>query len=81
MPSQRTFNLSAAQLGAHTVTESANAGWALTDLECTGGGDDSRATRRRKATLDIDAGETVVCTFDEHEGRVAEGREGHGSGV
>ena len=64
LPSQETFNLNASQLGAHTVTESAVAGWALTALECTGGGGDSSTNLgTRTATLDIDAGETVVCTF------------------
>ena len=64
LPSQDTFNLNAAQLGAHTVTESAQAGWSLTDLVCTGAGaDSSTSLGDRKATLDIDAGETVVCTF------------------
>ena len=64
LPSQDTFSLDASQLGAHTVTESAVAGWSLTDLQCTGAGADSSTNLGdRKATLDIDAGETVVCTF------------------
>ena len=64
LPSQDTFSLNASQLGAHTVTESALAGWDLTALECTGaGGDSSTNLGDRAATLDIDAGETVVCTF------------------
>ena len=82
LPSQDSFSLNASQLGAHTVTESAVAGWSLTDLECTGAGADSSTnTGTRTATLDIDAGETVVCTFDEHQGRVADGCEGDRSGV
>ena len=65
LPSQDTFSLNASQLGAHTVTESAQAGWSLTDLECTGAGADSSTNLGdRSATLDIDAGETVVCTFE-----------------
>ena len=64
LPSQQTFNLNASQLGAKTVTESEVAGWTLTALECTGGGvDSSTSLGTRTATLDIDAGETVVCTF------------------
>ena len=65
-PRSRTFSLNASQLGAKTVTESAVAGWSLTDLEARGGGGDSSTARwrPRKATLDIDAGETVVCTFE-----------------
>ena len=64
LPSQDTFTLNAAQLGAHSVTESEQAGWDLTDLDCTGAGADSSTDLGdRSATLDIDAGETVVCTF------------------
>ncbi len=59
-----TFPISAAQLGAHSVTESLTSGWDLTNLVCTGGGaDSSTSLANRSATLDIDAGETVVCTF------------------
>ena len=64
LPSQETFNLNASQLGAHTVTESAVAG-----LGADGAGVHGRRRRLvdepgdRAATLDIDAGETVVCTF------------------
>ena len=64
LPSQQTFDLTAAQLGAYSVTESAVAGWTLTELACTGAGaDSSTSLANRAATLDIDAGETVVCTF------------------
>src|SRR5918995_608217 len=63
-PSQASFTLNAAQLGAHTVTESATPGWSLTNLVCTGAGaDSSTSVANRVATLDIDAGESVVCTF------------------
>ena len=63
-PSQMSYTLTAAQLGAHTITESTTPGWTLTNLVCTGGGSDSSTdTATRKATLDIDAGETVLCTF------------------
>ena len=64
LPSQQSFVVSAAQLGAYTVTESAQAGWTLTALSCTGAGaDSSTSLANRAATLDIDAGERVVCTF------------------
>ena len=64
LPSQRTFPLSAAQLGAHTVTESTLPDWDLTALVCTGAGADlSTSLANRSATLDIDAGETVGCTY------------------
>ncbi len=46
------------------MTESLTSGWDLTNLVCTGGGaDSSTSLANRAATLDIDAGETVVCTF------------------
>ena len=65
LPSQDTFSLDASQLGAHSVTESELPDWDLTDLDCTGaGGDSSTDLGDRAATLDIDAGETVVCTFE-----------------
>jgi len=64
LPSQQTFPVSAGQLGAYTVAESTVAGWDLTALSCTGGGaDSSTSLANRTATLDIDAGETVICTF------------------
>ena len=62
--SQDTFSLNAAAAGAYTVIESAVAGWSLTALACTGAGADSSTNLgTRTATLDIDAGETVICTF------------------
>jgi hypothetical protein len=69
LPSQQIFNLNASQLGAHTVVESAVAGWSLTALSCTGAGADSSTDLgTRTATLDIDAGETVVCTYTNTKG-------------
>ena len=46
------------------MTETAVAGWDLTGLTCAGD-DDSSVTplSDRKATLDIEAGENVTCTF------------------
>lgn len=64
LPSSQSFNLNWAQFGAHTVVESAVAGWDLTALICTGAGDDSSTNLgTRTATLDIDPGENIVCTF------------------
>ncbi len=64
LPSEDTFTLDASEFGAHSVTESLTSGWDLTNLVCTGaGGDSSTNLGDRKATLDIDAGENVVCTF------------------
>src|SRR5215216_6410919 len=69
LPSQQSFSLNASQLGAHSVTESVTPGWALTALECTGGGGDSSTSLgTRTATLEIDAGESVVCTFTNTKG-------------
>src|SRR5215210_1560516 len=69
LPSQDTFDLDASKLGAHTVSETAQAGWGLTNLVCTGaGGDSSSSVANRTATLDIDAGEHVVCTFTNTKG-------------
>ena len=52
------------ELGAYTITEQAQAGWLLMDIECTGAGDDSSVNlETRTATLDIDAGELVQCVF------------------
>src|SRR4029078_3370035 len=89
LPSQQTFTLNASQLGAHTVVESAVAGWSLTALSCHGaradvshvagwsltalsctgaGADSSTDLGTRTATLDIDAGETVVCTYTNTKG-------------
>src|SRR5215207_9701826 len=63
-PSQETFSLDTTQLGLHSVTESEVAGWTLTGLSCLGAGDDSSTSvANRNATLDIDPGEAVVCTF------------------
>ena len=46
------------------MLESALPDWDLTALVCTGAGTDSSTSlANRSATLDIDAGETVVCTF------------------
>ena len=51
------------------MTESVTPGWSLTNLVCTGGGaDSSTSVANRVATLDIDAGETVVCTFTNTKG-------------
>jgi hypothetical protein len=63
-PSQQTFPISADELGDYTVAEDELGGWDLTNLVCTGAGDDSSwSADDRTATLSIDADETVVCTF------------------
>lgn len=62
LPSTRTFTNLAP--GSFTVTETATAGWTLTGLACTdpdNGSSVSPATRT--ATIDLDAGENITCTF------------------
>ncbi|HET8944628.1 MAG TPA: hypothetical protein VFO59_07590, partial [Dehalococcoidia bacterium] len=50
-------------VGAKTVTESpAPAGWSFTGLTC-GDPDNGTTTSGSTATIDLDAGETVTCTY------------------
>ena len=50
--------------GAKTVTESAPpAGWNFTSLTCSDPGDNGTTTAGQGATIDLDAGETVTCTY------------------
>ncbi len=51
--------------GSYTVTESAPpAGWAFTNLTCQDEDNGSSVDLNlRKATIDLDAGETVTCTY------------------
>lgn len=61
LPNTRNFTLNA---GSYTVTEAATAGWSLTNLVCTD--PDSGTTVNLStalATIDLDAGETVICTY------------------
>ena len=64
LPSQQSFSLSSSQLGAYTVTESTTAGWSLTGMACNDPTNDSSVSlATRTATIDVDAGDTIVCTF------------------
>lgn len=48
--------------GTYTSTETAKSGWDLTSIDC----DDANSTgdvNLRKATFNIEGGETVICTF------------------
>ncbi len=45
--------------GTYTVTETAPAGWTLTDLTCSTGGSGAKPT----ATITLVAGATVTCTY------------------
>jgi len=50
----------------YTIAEAANQpGWALESIVCTGGGADTvTSLANRTATVNLDAGEDVVCTFN-----------------
>ena len=48
--------------GSYTVTETGEAGWTLDSLVCVDP-DDGSSTGGATATIDLDAGETVTCTF------------------
>ncbi len=63
LPNTRTFTFPAAQLGAKTVVEGAVPGWSLTGLVCSGDDNSSVDPTTRTATLDVDAGETIICTY------------------
>jgi CSLREA domain-containing protein len=62
LPNTRTFtNLNP---GSFTVTEAAVAGWNLTNLVCVDPDSGSRTSLgTRTATIDLDPGETITCTF------------------
>jgi len=57
-----TQTFSAIAPGTYTVTESAASGYALTDVVCTDG-DSAGNPFARTATVSLQAGETVTCTF------------------
>src|SRR6185436_10590604 len=67
LPNTRTFTFPAAQLGVKTVTEAAVSGWGLTNLVCTGGGANT-STAGSVATIGLDAGENVICTYTNTKG-------------
>lgn len=52
--------------GTYTVTENLPAGWSLADIRCEDG-DSTADTNSRTATIRLDAGETVRCTFRNFE--------------
>ena len=50
--------------GTYTVTEGAVSGWSLANLTCTDpDGGSSTNVGTRTATIDLDAGENITCTF------------------
>jgi hypothetical protein len=65
LSNQRVFSGVAA--GLYSVTEGADpTGWQLTNLQCIGGGLDT-TTAGRTATIGLDPGENVTCTFTNTE--------------
>ena len=56
----RVFNNVAA--GTYSVTEGVVSGWSLTDVTCSDG-DSTANTFTRTATVNLQGGETVTCTF------------------
>ncbi len=68
--------------GSYTVTEDdPGPGHALTDLTCTdtdtNGVDSTGDTQTRAATINLDPGETVTCSFENTEQGTVGDREGH----
>ena len=50
--------------GTYSVTELRHDDWKVEDIGCTGGGDDTQEEQGgRTATIALDPGETVTCTF------------------
>ncbi|MCP4303594.1 MAG: hypothetical protein GY788_01660, partial [bacterium] len=61
LPRSRTFTKAA---GTYMVTEDVVEGWDLTNIVCVDPDEGSTTDLdQRKATIDLDAGETVTCTF------------------
>ena len=58
LPSSRTFTFSGGDFGSKTVTEPAVAGWSNTNLVCSEGTVDGST-----ATLDVDPGDSITCTY------------------
>jgi hypothetical protein len=61
----RTFSgLAGFSLGAKSVTQTVPAGWDLTAIACTGDDDAATDLAARRATVDLEPGEDVVCEFE-----------------
>ena len=52
------------QPGVYTSAESTPAGWALTDINCTGQNQSGITYGDADVSVDLAAGETVICTFE-----------------
>lgn len=54
--------------GTYTITETVPANWDLTDFQCeTDDPEDTSGLNGNVATIDLDAGETITCTFTNSE--------------
>ena len=60
--SQKTFTFSGTNYGSKSVTEGDTAGWSLTDITCDAA--DSGSLGSRTATVDVQPGDDVTCTFE-----------------
>jgi hypothetical protein len=71
-PSSQTFTFSGSDFdpGDETVTEDGETGWTLTDLDCIG--DDDFSEAGATATLNVEPGEEIVCTYENQEDEVPE---------
>ena len=63
--------------GQYTSIEAAKAGWALTGISCDDG-NSSGSTGTRTASFNVEAGETVTCTFTNTKQGTGDRQEGHG---
>ena len=61
-PNEKTITVSGTDFGPKSVTETPEAGWDLTGLTCTG--DNEFQRDGATANLNVDPGETIVCTFE-----------------
>ena len=62
-PSDASETFSNVPTGSYTVTETVEAGWTLDSIVCVDP-DDGSSTAGAAATIDLDDGETVTCTFN-----------------
>ena len=60
---EKVITVSGADAGEKTVAEDEVAGWTLSDIHCTGDDNSSTDEDTRTATLDVDPGEQILCTF------------------
>ncbi len=59
-PASHTDTLSASQLGSHSITEAAQAGWALSDITCVG---TTAAANGSTVSFEVKAGDAILCTY------------------